>query len=120
MHAITINAPPEKVWPWLMQIGQDRSGFYSYTRLENMIGSEMPKVERLVPDWKPRTVGETVWSGTPQHCKGQAYMVAALVEPQRAFVMVGPLDGKKVQAGGPGAGASWGFVLEPVDETTPP
>jgi hypothetical protein len=32
-HAITINAPPEKVWPWLMQIGQDRSGFYSYTFL---------------------------------------------------------------------------------------
>jgi hypothetical protein len=26
-HAITINAPPEKVWPWLMQIGQDRGGF---------------------------------------------------------------------------------------------
>jgi hypothetical protein len=69
-HAITINAPPEKVWPWLMQIGQDRSGFYSYTRLENMIGCAMPKVERLVPDRKPRTVGETVWFGTPKHFKG--------------------------------------------------
>ena len=33
-HAITIHAPPEQVWPWLMQIGQDRSGFYSYTFLE--------------------------------------------------------------------------------------
>jgi len=114
-HAITINAPPEKVWPWLMQIGQDRSGFYSYTRLENMIGCAMPKVERLVPDWKPRTVGETVWFGTPKHFKGQAYMVAAVVEPQRAFVMVGPPNWKKVQAGGRGDGASWGFLLEPVD-----
>jgi len=34
-HAITINVPPERVWPWRMQIGQDRSGFCSYTRLEN-------------------------------------------------------------------------------------
>src|SRR5271157_3275942 len=30
-HAITIHATPQQVWPWLMQIGQDRSGFYSYT-----------------------------------------------------------------------------------------
>jgi hypothetical protein len=107
--AITINAPPEKVWPWLMQIGQDRSGFYSYTRLENMIGCEMPKVERLVPYWKPRTVGETVWFGTPKHFKGQAYMVAAVVEPQRAFVMVAPPDWKKVQAGGRGEGGELGI-----------
>jgi len=28
-HAITIHAAPDKIWPWLMQIGQDRSGFYS-------------------------------------------------------------------------------------------
>lgn len=116
-HAITINASPEKVWPWLMQIGQDRGGFYSYTRLENLFGCEMPKVERLVPDWKPRTIGETVWFGTPKHFKGQAYMVAAVVEPQKAFVMVAPPDWKKIQAGGRGEGGSWGFVLEPVDAT---
>src|SRR5262245_39592554 len=34
-HAITIDAPPEDVWPWLAQIGQDKGGFYSYTMLEN-------------------------------------------------------------------------------------
>src|SRR5208337_411058 len=50
-HAITIQAPPQQVWPWLMQIGQDRSGFYSYTFLENLAGCEMPRVERLVPEW---------------------------------------------------------------------
>jgi len=30
-RALTIAAPPDKVWPWLLQVGQDRSGFYSYT-----------------------------------------------------------------------------------------
>lgn len=114
-HAITINAPPEKIWPWLMQIGQDRSGFYSYTPLENLIGCEMPKVERLVPGWKPRAVGETVWFGTPKHFKGKAYMVAAVVDPQKAFVMVAEPDWKKIQAGGRGQAGSWGFFVEPVD-----
>ena len=107
--------PAEKVWPWLMQIGQDRSGFYSYTPFENLAGCEMPKVERLAPDWKPRAVGETVWFGTPKHFKGQAYMAAAVVEPRKAFIMVGRPDWKKIQAGGHGEGGSWGFVLEAVD-----
>ena len=114
-HAITINAPPEKIWQWLMQIGQDRSGFYSYTRLENLIGCEMPKVEHLVSEWKPRTVGETVWFGAPKRFKGQAYMVAAVVEPQRAFVMVAGPDWKKIQAGGRGDSGGWAFILTPVD-----
>jgi hypothetical protein len=39
------------------RVRQDRSGFYSYTILENMIGADMPKVERRVPEWKPRAVG---------------------------------------------------------------
>ena len=115
-HALTINAPPEKVCPWLMQIGQDRGGFYSHTRLANLIGCEKPKVEHLVPHWKPRTVGETLWFGTPKHFRGQAYMGAAVVEPQGACMVSAP-DWKKIQAGGHGEGGSWGFVLQPVDAT---
>jgi len=67
-----------------MQIGQDRSGLYSYTPLENLFGCEMPKVEALKPEWKPRTQGETVWFCAPQRFNGQGYMVAAVVEPQES------------------------------------
>jgi hypothetical protein len=81
-HAITIQAARERVWPWLMQIGQDRSGFYSYSFLENVVGCDMPKIEHLVPEWKPRTEGETVWFATPRRFGGQGRMVAALVQPQ--------------------------------------
>jgi len=35
--AITINAPPQAVWPWLMQLGVDRGGMYSYLWVENWL-----------------------------------------------------------------------------------
>ena len=111
-HAITIQAAPEKVWPWLMQIGQDRSGFYSYTFLENLAGCDMPRVERLVPDWKPRAVGETVWFATPRRFGLRGRMIAAVVEPGRSFVMVSPSDWERLQAGGFAQEGFWSFTLE--------
>src|ERR1035437_10048332 len=45
-RAITIDAPPEKVWPWIAQIGQGRGGFYSYTWLENLVGCKIVNADR--------------------------------------------------------------------------
>src|SRR5579859_7187452 len=113
-HAITIHASPDKVWPWLMQIGQDRSGFYSYTVLENVFGADMPKVDRLVAEWKPRVPGETVWFATPKRYHGEGKMIAALVQPDRAFTMVSPSDWQNLQAGGVARDGLWSFTLEPT------
>jgi hypothetical protein len=114
-HAITIHASPQQIWPWLMQIGQDRSGFYSYTLLENVAGADMPKVERLVPDWKPRVPGETVWFATRKRFGGQGRMIAAMVAPQRTFVMVTANDWQKLQAGGRAQEGFWSFTLQPLE-----
>ena len=113
-HAITINAKPQDVWPWIRQIGQDRSGFFSYTPLENLIGCEMPKVHRIEPNWKDRAVGETVWFATPKHFSGQGKMIAAVVQPEHAFAMVSTADWQRLQTGGPAQDAIWSFTLEPV------
>ncbi|MGD9736024.1 MAG: hypothetical protein AB7V58_10520 [Solirubrobacterales bacterium] len=59
-QAVTIAAPPEAVWPWLAQIGQDRGGFYSYEWLENLAGCEMRNADRVHPEWQHREVGEPV------------------------------------------------------------
>jgi len=115
-HAITIHASPQKVWPWLMQIGQDRSGFYSYTFLENVFACDMPKVEKLVPDWKPRAPGETVWFCNPKRFGGQGRMIAAIVDPNRAFAMVSLNDWQSLQAGGPAHEGFWNFTLEPLPD----
>ncbi|GAA0246458.1 hypothetical protein ACFFQF_05480 [Haladaptatus pallidirubidus] len=38
-RAITIDAPVEDLWPWVVQLGQGRGGFYSYDWLENLVGA---------------------------------------------------------------------------------
>jgi|SRR5215471_3408494 len=92
-HAITIHASPQQIGPWLMQIGQDRSGFYSYTFRENAIGADMPKGERLVPEVEARAVGKRFGSVIPSASTGQARMIAAVVDPGRTFVMAMPNEG---------------------------
>ena len=61
-HAITINAPVRDVWPWLVQVGQNRGGFYSYTWLENLVGCEMRNADQIVPEWQELKVGDEVWA----------------------------------------------------------
>lgn len=59
-RAITIDAPPSTVWPWIVQIGQDRAGFYSNTWLENMTGSNIHNADSIHPEWQQRAVGDRV------------------------------------------------------------
>lgn len=59
-HAISIGAPPDKVWPWIVQMGQDRGGFYSYTMLENLLGCRMTNADRIHPEWQILSVGDSV------------------------------------------------------------
>src|SRR5437588_12622214 len=59
-HAVTIHAPPEAVWPWVAQLGQNHAGFYSYTALENLLGCQMRNTHRIVPEWQQIRVGDPV------------------------------------------------------------
>ncbi|MHC1783884.1 MAG: hypothetical protein AB9891_14215 [Anaerolineaceae bacterium] len=53
-HGITINATPEKVWPWIIQIGDSRAAFYSFTFIENMFGDPdaYHNADRVHPEWQ--------------------------------------------------------------------
>jgi len=57
-QAITISAPTEEVWPWVVQIGQGRGGFYSYDFLENLVGCDIHSVDRIVPQFQNFEPGE--------------------------------------------------------------
>jgi hypothetical protein len=62
--AVTIDAPPAAVWPWLAQIGQERGGFYSYELLENIARCQIHNADRIVPEWELQ-VGDLVRLGPP-------------------------------------------------------
>jgi hypothetical protein len=64
-HAISIAAPPDSVWPWIAQLGQDRGGFYSYDWLERAFGDHVRNADRVYPEWQERRVGELVRAVQP-------------------------------------------------------
>src|SRR5271157_1269454 len=81
-HAITIQAPISKVWPWLVQLGQGRGGFYSYDWLENLFGCDIHNADRLLPQYQNLKAGD----GIRIHPRMPAIPVVA-VEPERVIVL---------------------------------
>lgn len=56
-RAISIGAPPEQVWPWLVQVGTGRAGWYSYDLLDNL---GRPSARRIVPELQHLAPGDVV------------------------------------------------------------
>jgi hypothetical protein len=102
-RAITINAAAEAIWPWLVQLGQGRGGFYSYTWLENLVPKEnIHNADRIVPEWQQVAVGDEVL------LHPEVKLRVALVEPGRALVLSGGVPMGKTAAP---YKFSWAFVL---------
>jgi hypothetical protein len=117
-RAVLIRATPEQIWPWLLQMGQDRGGMYSYEMLENIVGADMKNVYKIVPEFQlPRLKGDTIWLANKNHYKGQGYQIIAEITPNRSYVMVGGRDYNKI-ASGDYANGSWAFYLYPENENT--
>jgi hypothetical protein len=87
--AVTVAAPPEQVWAWLVQMGQDRGGMYSYDWLENLIGLRIHSAEEIREEWQHLAVGDRVVvvpEGYRPMPAGYAFTVAR-VDPPRALVL---------------------------------
>lgn len=115
-RAVTIHAPAHEVWPWLVQIGQDRGGFYSYSWLEDLFGARIHNADRIVAEFQHREVGDTVWLGPPDRYGGKAAQAVAALEPGRSMTLMGPPDWQRVQGGESARLGAWTFVVDPIDE----
>src|SRR5690606_21607776 len=59
---ININRPPEQVWPWIVQMGVDRAGFYSSLFIENtLLRLGVTNADRIYPEWQDLSVGDRIW-----------------------------------------------------------
>jgi hypothetical protein len=70
IHAVTIDAPADTVWPWLAQMGQDRGGFYSYDWLERLFQADVHNADRIHAEWQRRASGEFVRATQPGYLGG--------------------------------------------------
>lgn len=81
-HAVTVDAPPEDIWPWLMQLGYQRGGLYSYDWLDRLFGYlDAPSADRILPEFQHLVVGDVIPVG-----RGRGFPVTVL-EPCRALVL---------------------------------
>jgi hypothetical protein len=121
-RAVTIDAPPEAVWPWLVQMGQGRGGLYSYELLENLAGSDLHNADRIHPEWQRLAVGDAI-RPVPEGYLGLAespkYTVVA-IEPNRALVLavfgtflLDPVDGRTTRLIMRGRSPSAADAMEP-------
>jgi proline iminopeptidase len=109
--AVTIEAPPSRVWPWLVQMGCDRAGWYSWDRLDN---GGVPSAERIHAEWQTLSVGDRLAS-TPG---GRAWFEVAALEPARFLGLRAAIDlvtGRPFDPAGPRprwyVDSRWGFRL---------
>ena len=87
--AVTVEAPAEEIWAWLVQIGQDRGGMYSYDWLENLVGLDIRTTDEIREEWQHLAVGDRVVvvpEGYGPMPAGYAFTVAR-ADPGRALVL---------------------------------
>jgi hypothetical protein len=100
-RAITIEAPPSGVWPWIAQMGPaPRGGAYTYDWIENLFGLHMHSADRVLPEFQHPTPGDTIGVGKNP-------MRIEVVEPERVFA-TRSANGNWV----------WTFVLQERDGQT--
>jgi proline iminopeptidase len=113
--AVTIDAPPSRVWPWLVQMGYGRGGWYSWDHLDNWGQSS---AKSLRPEWQQIAVGDRL----PSMPDEKAWWDVAALEPERFLGLRASLD-LRGRPFDPATGrprfytdSLWGFLLEELPD----
>jgi hypothetical protein len=101
-RAITIHAPADHVWRWMVQLGQGRGGFYSYSWLENLFTADMHNVDMLMPELQQLQVGDRLALMRNGEQSSVTSTEVTVLEPGRTLVL----------------GEGWTLALVPVDAQT--
>ena len=101
-RALTIDAPPSAIWPWLVQMGSGRGGAYTYDWIENLLGLNMHSANEILPQYQHIAVGDELPMGS-----GRPGMTVEVLDPPRTLA-VRVADQNWV----------WIFALVPEGEST--
>jgi hypothetical protein len=81
-RAVTIDAPPDAVWPWLVQMGSGRGGAYTYDWIENLLGLNMHSAREILPQFQDLKVGDEVPLGP-----GRPVMRVEVCDPEHTLAI---------------------------------
>lgn len=81
-RAVTIDAPPDAVWPWLVQMGSGRGGVYTYDWIENLFGLQMHSAREILPQFQDLKVGDELPLGP-----GRPVMQVMTCDPERTLTV---------------------------------
>jgi len=82
-RAITVEAPPSAIWPWLVQMGSGRGGAYTYDWIENLFGLGMHSANEILPQFQDLKVGDVLSLGS----ENAPRLRVAVVDLERALVV---------------------------------
>ncbi len=113
-HAVTVDAPPSAVWPWLLQMGWGRGGWYTARWVDRLLfPANGPSADDIIPDLQGLSIGDFIPDGPPETECG---MIVEQLEPERALVLHSnshlPLSWRERAE----LDWSWAFVLHPLDD----
>jgi hypothetical protein len=108
-RAITIDAPPAAVWPWIIQLGYRRGGFYTYDLLDN---AGEPSAERIVEEYQDLKVGDAIPMFHEMNGLAIAYDVASMDPPTSMLWVHRPHSGEA-----PDSTWSWRLLKQPGGRT---
>ena len=116
-HAVTIAAGPERIWPWLMQMGWHRGGWYTARWVDRLLfPANRASVDRIVPEWQSLEVGDFIPDGPPETECG--FVVHRLQAPAHLVLRSTSHLPLSWRAGGAWINWTWAFILEPLDDRT--
>jgi hypothetical protein len=99
-RAITIYAPASEVWKWVVQLGQERAGFYSNDWLENLVLSDIHNVDEIRPEWQSHQQGDKIFGAGGAVYGQSSFWITKVYEEGKLLYL-------------------WGsIVVLPVDETS--
>lgn len=105
-RAVSVDASPEAVWPWLVQFGLGRAGFYSYELLERVAGIPVRNVEQILPEHQVLRVGDEI----KLHPNAPGIPVGK-VDPPRFLCFGVPSGRSDAEVSDPSR--SWSLYVEP-------
>jgi len=116
--AVTIAAPPGDVWPWLVQMGCNRAGWYSWDRLDN---AGVPSADEIHAEWQSLEVGDRL----PSAPSGTTWFDVVEVEHEVSLVLRASVDVRRRRSFDPAgkrprlsSEGTWSFLLKSQDGAT--